>query len=232
MKAKIFSRETLIGTAELKPGDTTMGGVYGTFFPDNNYYRYIRKSVRQGGGAGPEYYTWESLCLNVQLDNGCFVFACGGFTIEDSKELPDEPKRIDIAGVDKYIIEDYIAPEDPKHFLEDPWEAITIEQKILFEDELRKELGEGRNRGFWGRRFRSGNETHPLTDFEIAAQCRNGDDVLYRIEKKGAEETFAVVHLTWRGEQEAPGYPLTEFFKSFDEFKYFRMYPDKAEWEY
>lgn len=84
----------------------------------------------------------------MQLDNGCFVFACGGFTIEDSKELPDEPKRIDIAGVDKYIIEDYIAPEDPKHFLEDPWEAITIEQKILFEDELRKELGEGRNRGF------------------------------------------------------------------------------------
>ena len=42
--------------------------------------------------------------LTHDLDNGYFLFPCGGYTIDDIPDLPNEPKRIDIAGVNLDIL--------------------------------------------------------------------------------------------------------------------------------
>ena len=60
--------------------------------------------------------------------------------IEDSEELPEEPKRIHLAGVDTKIIEDFIIENPTTAFVEYPWEAISIEKKLAFEDMLYKEI--------------------------------------------------------------------------------------------
>jgi hypothetical protein len=64
--------------------------------------------------------------------------------------------------------------------------------------------------------------------------CTDGrnDDVLFVTRKSNEDKQFAVVHLTWRSAKEIGHWPRTEFYDSFDDFKYNRMYPDKAEWEY
>ncbi|MFC0518052.1 hypothetical protein ACFFGT_27810 [Mucilaginibacter angelicae] len=174
------------------------------------------------------------LKLSVQLDNDCFLFAAGGITFDDLKELPDEPKRIDIAGTDRYIIEDFILQEEPRPFVVEPWESISIEQKILFEDELQKELGTEFNKHPFFDLFERYRDNHVLVDFEMMALCQDqrNDDVLFRISKKNFDQEFAVVHLTWRGYKESDGYPKVQFYSDFDYFKYTRMYPDKVDWEY
>jgi hypothetical protein len=233
LKAQVFSHEKLIGTTELQIGDESMGHVYGEFLPTENYYKYIQKAVWEFWSSNkPDYVKWNSLQLNVQLDNGCFLFAAGGFTIDDLQELPEEAKRIDIACIDRFVIEDFILQQPPRPFVVAPWESISIEQKISFEEELRKELGNKGN-SFLDF-FKPKLDKHILMDFEIAAVCHDQryDDVLFRTKKQGVEKEFAVVHLTWRGKQENTGYPKIEFFESYDEFKHLRMYPDKADWEY
>jgi hypothetical protein len=149
MKAKIFSHEKHIGTAELHLGDESMGCLYGDFIPTENYYMYVEKAVwKFWSKSKPDYKKWAAMKFNVQLDNGYFLFATGGFTIDDVPELQNEPKRIDIAGVDRHVIEDFFLQPEPRPFTEDPWGEISIEQKIEFENELRKELGTYKNGSF------------------------------------------------------------------------------------
>jgi hypothetical protein len=80
------------------------------------------------------------LNINVQLENGYFLYSIGGYTFDDAEELPDETKRIDIAGLFRHVIEDFFQAVPPRPFVEEPWETITIEQKLLFETELQKEI--------------------------------------------------------------------------------------------
>jgi len=234
MKAKIFSHERHIGTTELRLGDESMGCLYGDFIPTENYYKYVQKSVWEFWSKNKsDYYKWDALKFNVQLDNDYFLYAAGGFTIDDIQELQEEPKRIDIAGVDRHVIEDFFLQPEPRPFTEDPWEGISIEQKIAFENELRKEVGIYQDKSFWDL-FTSNKTQHTLVDFEISALCHDSrnDDVLFITRKKNYNKQFAIVHLTWRGSKEIDNYPRVEFYDSFDDFKYNRMYPDKAEWEY
>ncbi|MBK7009820.1 MAG: hypothetical protein IPH36_14910 [Saprospiraceae bacterium] len=74
---------------------------------------------------------------------------------------------------------------------------------------------------------------HILFDSEFSAFCHDqrNDDVLFEINKPQFEKKFALVHLTWTSKKEKVGYPNTTFYSDFDDFKYSRMYVDKAEWE-
>jgi len=236
LKAQIFSHEKLIGTTKLQVGDESMGHVYGEFFPTEIYYNDIQQAVWEFWVSNkPDYSKWDSFKWNVQLDNGCFISAMGGFEFGDFQEFPDEPKRIDIAGIDRYIIQDFILLEEPKPFVEEPWGAISIEQKKSFEEELQKELGtEINKKSFFNLFGKANHDKHVLSDFEMMALCRDqrSDDVLFRINKQGFDKQFAMVHLTWRGYKEDEGYPKVQLYKDYDDFKYSRMYPDKADWEH
>lgn len=232
MKAKIYSHIKLIGTTDLKVGDESMGCVFGEFIPNDTYFKDIQKSVWEFRSTkNPDYKKWYPLRFNVQLGNGYFLYPAGGYTFNDDPELSDDPKTIDIAGLDRHVIEDYFLPETPKIFVEEPWEEITIEQKIGFEDELNKELGLT-DKSFLGI-FKKGKK-HAFSEFEFSALCKYqcNDDVLFVVRNQDFDKQFAIVHLTWKGKKEVEGFPATNFYKDFEEFKYLRMYPDKAEWEY
>ena len=231
MKAKIFSHRQLIGTTILQVGDESMGGIFGEFIPTEIYFDRIQNYVWEFWQTNkPNYQKWHSLRLNIQLENGVFLFPQGGYTIDDIKELPNEPKRIDIAGVDNKILQDFLQTNHPKPFVEEPWNELQIEQKIAFEDELKKELGID-EKSFLDI-FRK-PEKHILFDSEFSAFCHDqrNDDVLFEIRKPKFDKQFALVHLTWTSKKEKEGYPNTTFYRDFDEFKYSRMYADKAEWE-
>ena len=233
MKAKVFSHRHLIGTAELKTGDESMGHLYGDFLPTDDYYSKVQKVVWEFNDADiPDYQKWHSLRLNVQLDNGYFIYAAGGLTIDDLPDFASEQKQIDIAGVDEYVIADFIKQNPPRPFVEEPWNILSIDQKLAFEDELKKELGiaeSSKDSDF----YKPNEEKHSLADLELSALCtdQQSDDVLFRINKAEFANDFAVVHLTWKGKRESPGYPKFILYKDLDEFKYLRMFPDKVDWE-
>jgi hypothetical protein len=231
MQSKIYAHNHFIGTANLQVSDETMGGLFGEFVPTEYYFDQIQQSVWAFWQAEkPDAATWHALRLNVQLAHGMFLFPQGGITIDDIRELPDAPKRIDIPGVDYSVIRDYILENPPRTFVEEPWEALTIGQKTGFEDELRKELGATQTSLF---RFMANPPSHFLFDAEISAFCRNqrNDDVLFAIKKVDFDQHFALIHLTWTGKQEKDGYPHAAYYTDYDEFKHTVMYPDKAEWE-
>jgi hypothetical protein len=231
VKAKIFSHRQLIGTTVLQVGDESMGGIFGEFTPTEIYFDKIQKSVWEFWQTNkPDYKKWYSLRLNVQLENGLFLFPEGGYTIDDIKELPNEPKRIDIVGVDSKVLQDFLQTNPPRPFVEEPWNELQIEQKIGFEDELSKELGISEKSFF---DFLSKQEKHVLIESEFSAFCHDqrNDDVLFEFKKQGIDKKFALVHLTWASKKEKEGYPKTTFYSDFDDFKYSRMCSDKAEWE-
>ncbi len=231
MKARIFSNRQLIGTTDLQVGDESMGGLFGNFVPTEYYFNNIQKAVWEFWATNkPDYKKWNGLRLNTQLENGLFLFPEGGYTIDDIRELPNEIKRIDLAGVDSKIIKDYFQTKPPRPFVEEPWNELQIEQKIAFEDELRKELGTNTDSIF---NFISKPKKHELSDIEISAFCHDqrSDDVLFEIRKPNFSKRFALVHLTWTGKKEKEGYPITTYYTDFDDFKYSKMYPDKVEWE-
>ncbi len=103
--AIIYSHDKIIGTAELEVGDFSMGGLYGSFNPNQTYFNQIQKHAQEFLNTnGKNIKEWMSLRFNVQLENGMFLFPVGGITIEDSEELPEIAKRIDFAGIDTRII--------------------------------------------------------------------------------------------------------------------------------
>jgi hypothetical protein len=207
-----------------------MGGVFGNFVPTKMYFAKVQKVVWKFWQTNnPDYKKWDALRLNVQLENGTFLFPQGGYTFDDIKELPNEPKRIDIAGVSSNVLQDFVLTNPPRPFVEEPWNELQIEQKIAFEDELTKELGINKES------FVDFNkqEKHILYDSEFSAFChaQRNDNVLFEVRKHGLDKQFALVHLTWTSKKEKECYPNTTFYSDFDNFKYSRMYEDKAEWE-
>lgn len=232
MKAKIYSHTRLIGTSNLQIGDENMGCVFGQFIPNENYFKYVQKNVWIFWKTNKtDYRKWNSLRFNVQLDNGYFLYPVGGYTFDDNPSLPNEPKRIDIAGIDRHVIEDFFLQKVSEVFVKEPWESISINQKIGFEDELNNELGLGKKSLF--NFLKPRQEKHKLADFKFSAlsKYKCNDDVLFVSRKQDFEKQFAVIHLTWKGKKEVDGFPDIDFFNDFNEFKNLRMDPDKKEWE-
>ncbi len=233
MTASVYSNTTLIGHADLQVGDKSMGCVFGDFIPTDDYYKLVQKSVWDFWETNePDYKKWHSLNINVQLENGYFIYPIGGYTFDDAEELPDETKRIDIAGLFPHVIEDFFQADPPKSFVDEPWETITIEQKILFDTELQKEIKRASSLLF---SIVKSTTKHVLADYECSAVCKNGqaDDILFSIhDNNGSDKCYALVHLTFSGRTEDnTAFPITTFFDSFDAFKFKRMYPDKAKRE-
>ncbi|MCR8558753.1 hypothetical protein KXD93_13935 [Mucilaginibacter sp. BJC16-A38] len=233
MKAEIFSHTKLIGSVQLRVGDDSMGHLYGEFSPAKSYYNDVRDYVwRFNALTVPDFEEWFTLNLNVQLNNGYFIYAAGGITFNDSWNFPNRPIQVDIIGIDWHVIDDFFLQPVSRSFTEEPWEPISIEQKLLFEEELQKELGiYSPNISLSIFKLFNNAQAHPLADFYFAALCRRNDDILFVSRKKEIDTQFAVIHLTWKGSTEKKNFPVTTFYKDFDEFKYLKMYPDKVDWE-
>lgn len=223
MKTSIYSGQYVIGYADLQAGDVAMGGIYGEFIPTAEYYGRVQQTVWEFvASASPNYEKCYALLLNAQLENGYFLFPLGGYEIIDSPDFPHAPKQIYLTGIAAGIIEDFIDIDPPRTFVEEPWEPLTIQQKLALEAEYARETGR-----------------NPKPIFATASQlppsalCRYGptDDVLFSIQPIDPNKHFALVHLTWSGKQEPASFPRIQFFDSFAEFKLERMYPDRSEWE-
>ena len=227
MNATIYSHKTIIGTAELQIGDGGMGNVFGKFVPNENYYKDIQKYVWEFWKTNkPNYKKWYSLRFNAQLDNGFFLFPHGGYTFDDLPELPDEPKRIDIVGIDINLL------SYSEEILCDPWAIIDIGQKISFEDELNKEITPVKS--FVNFLSSGKKENHILVGAEVSTFAKYGpnDDVLFAVSKKGENNTLATVHLTWisRDKEHSSYFPATHFYLDLKDFIERRMIPDNKEW--
>ena len=233
MTANIFSHKLLIGTTDLKLGDESMNCVYGDFYPNQNYFDKIQKYVWKFWETNkPDYGEWHSLRLNVQLENGYFLYPIGGYTIDDTEDLKDEPKRIDIAGLYRHVIDDFFKTDTPKKLVDTPWHFISIGEKIALEDELRKELGKNIKKSIFDI-FKTNQDKHILFEMEYSALCRDqrNDDVLFATHKPSFDIGFAVVHLTWTAKKEHTNYPSTDFYNDFSDFKKQRMDLDISEWK-
>jgi hypothetical protein len=233
MRAKVYSKEILIGTTNLKLGDESMGCVYGDFFPNQNYFDKIQKYVwRFWETNNPNYKEWNSLRLNVQLENGYFLHPIGGYTIDDIEDFKDEPKRIDIAGLYRHVIDDFFKLDNPRELVSKPWYYVSIREKIAFENELKKELGVKVQKSFLDI-FKGKPNNHTLLDFDCSALCKDqrNDDVCFVTNNQNSDYCFAVVHLTWSSNKEYKDYPRTNFYKDFNDFKTQRMNNDISEWE-
>ena len=225
MNAKIYFHNILIGTADLQVGDESMGCVFGEFIPNEYYFNNIQKKVWEfWANTRPDYIKWYSLRFNVKLDNDFFLFPCGGFTIDDIPELPNEPKRIDIGGINLDIF------KLKTNSLLEPWSELTIEQKISFEDELNREITPVKS--FFD--FVSTRQNHKLVGAQISAFAKYGpnDDVLFEVIKDGEDSRLAVVHLTWisRKKEHLNHFPNTHFYLEYNDFEEKRMKPDTLEW--
>ncbi len=231
MLTKIYSNKILIGKADLSISDDSMGVLSGEFIPNNDYLA-IREIIWKFNSTNDkDFDLWKSLRLNVQLENGYFLHSIGGISIWDVQELKDEKIDIEIAGVFRHVIDDFFKTDPPRLFVEEPWEDLTIDQKIAFENELKKEIGI--DKGLINRLIGS-KKKHVMTEYDFSALCTSGmnDNVLFSIHSsKNFDFDFALVHLTWKQKQEAGNFPKTDFYKDFDDFKYNKMIPDKIEWE-
>lgn len=208
-----------------------MGVIRGTFKPVEKYFEIVQKEVWNFWDSEEvDYRRWESLRLNVQLENGLFLSPIGGYTIEDSAEFPEEPKYIDIAGVHHHTITDFLGTEPSRPFVEEPWSELRIEQKLAFEDELKKELSSKKSPILLFNKHEPEHLLHGVT-FSAICHDQRSDDILFEINGTNIEECFALIHLTWKGKPEVEGYPSTKLYQDFDHFKHDRMYPDKADWE-
>jgi hypothetical protein len=222
MNATIYSHLTTIGAVDLQVGDEGMGCVFGQFIPNDYYFKYIQKYVWEFWATNkPDYNKWHSLRFNAQLDNGIFLFPEGGYTFDDFPEFPNEPKRIDIAGVDLDLF------SFAENTLLDPWSSIDITQKISFEDELIKEITQVKSLFNFLSAKRS--DSHILVGAEFSTFAKHGlnDEVLFRIKKGGEESRFATVQLNGisRKKEHSSHLPTTQFYIDFDDFFEKRMKP-------
>jgi len=229
--AVIYSYDKIIGTAKLEAGDLSMGGLYGYFNPNQTYFTQIQQQAREFLNTnGQNLKEWQALRLNIQLENGLFLFPIGGITIEDSEELPEEPKRIDVAGVDTKIIADFIIESPPKVFVEYPWEAISIEKKLAFEDLLYKKIY---TTGSLVDYLRSHSTNTILKGATVSAFCINvnSSQVLFEIQSKKIDQRIALISFKQSDRDGTRLLKGIKLFNDFDEFKYLKMYPDRNEWE-
>ncbi|WP_286752584.1 MULTISPECIES: hypothetical protein [Sphingobacterium] len=229
--AIIYSYDKIIGSAQLEAGDFSMGGLYGYFNPNQTYFAQIQQHAQEFLNTnGQNLKEWLALRLNIQLENGLFLFPTGGITIEDSEELPEEPKRIHLAGVDTKIIEDFIIENPTTAFVEYPWDAISIEKKLAFEDMLYKEIDSS---GSIVDYLRSHSTNTILKGATVSAFCINvnSSQVLFEIQSKKIDQRFALIAFKQSDRDGTHLLKGIKLFNDFDEFKDLKMYPDRNQWE-
>lgn len=231
IRVKVFSRTLHIGTAELRDTLGGMGTMYGKFSPNENYSQ-VKKQIQENNDFKPHQSIteWHYLRFNAQLESGYFLFAIGDFSIDDFVEFQEEQLTLQLAGVLPCVFE-YHRNEDPvdlrvkeRDFLSEPWQKITIEEKIAFEDELEKEIGLPRlyNKEIWNT-----PNNHPLAQTEFSALAKNTltNEVIFSIhgkptiirENREIAAFITVVNLTWSGKKEFGNLPQIKFYHDLDE---------------
>jgi len=105
MKVTVYSNELIIGEANLQIVDENMGCISGDFIPSNNYYGFIQEAVWEFWATSkPDYQKWFALNFQVKLSDGYTLNPEGGYSINDIKELPNEPITIDSIGLSPHTI--------------------------------------------------------------------------------------------------------------------------------
>lgn len=232
MKAKIYSDKELIGISELQITDESMGVVSGKFIPNNNYKK-IRNTIWNFHDltSDKRFKELNELRINCQLENEVFLYPIGGFLITDIKELPNEEKEFEAVGNYRHLIEDNFLSTPPKERILEPWEYISVEQKIIYENELFKEIGKNESKRFLNF-FKPKN--HKLNEYEFNAMAKmsSNDEILFTLRKKGENKfEYAVINLTWKGKLEKnDNFPRTEYFESFKDFFKNRLLLDNKDW--
>ncbi|NIG55311.1 hypothetical protein [Chitinophaga sp. Cy-1792] len=219
MKATLYSHTTALGTIALKNIDASMGVVGGILTPNGSYFRYQR-IFRDCHGT--HNFEITDLGLNIQLENGCFLHASGGYSIHDIPEFPDEI-TVHVVGSNYFNIFSSLT-EDVLPFVHSVWTTITVETKMDLEEELEKEI----------RLFRRKKQFshHPYANYRFYALARDerNDDVLFYAIGKGNIK-FVVIHLTWIGQAETdPTWPSANWYLNWEEFAE-RMEEDAEGWE-
>lgn len=223
LKTKIYSNKLHIGTGLLNNSLSGMGATQGEFVPNENYH-LVKKEIQQWHKLRNNDYCqkWRELRFNAQLESGYFLFAIGCFEISDIEELPDEPLEVMLAGVLSCVFEHFrdTEPFDPtvkvKEFLPFPWQRISVEEKIAFEDELEKEIGSAKS--YIPAIFKQKNN-HLLakTGFSALAKNSKNNEVVFAVHGE-AKGFIAVVNLTWSEKKEKDSrFPLTKLYQSLDE---------------
>jgi hypothetical protein len=226
IKTKIYSNNLYIGKGLLKNTLSGMGAMFGEFVPNENYSK-VKKEIQnlfelQFKENGDYSAHWRKLRFNAQLENGYFLFAIGFFEIGDVKELPDEPLEIMMAGVLPCVFEHsrdketFDSTVNERRFLSQPWQIISIEEKIAFEDELEKEIGSTKEYNPAIFKLKN-NHLLAKTEFSALAKNSENDEVIFAIHGE-AKGFIAVVHLTWSGKKEKDSrFPPTKLYQSLDE---------------
>ena len=225
MKAVVYLDEILVGKANLKLGDVSIGHIFGSFLPNDAYYKLLQPFVVAFAKTG-NIVEWETLRINIQLENGCFIYAEGGITFT---EETTNAIQIDIAGAERFILEDF-TKNPPNPLMAIPWEPLSIAQKFFYEKELAKELAPN----IWGflNIFKT-QKKHILKGSRCFAmgRCLYNDDVLFSVHYNSKVYNYAVVHLTYSSRNSKPAWPITKLYTDFDSFRQERMYKDKAAYD-
>lgn len=162
-----------------------------------------------------EYYkvliqNYAPLSIQIQLEHGPFLVAVGGVLIHDLKELPEEV-YIELGGVFNYLIEDNFKMNPPKERLFVPWEWVDIYEKIAQEKKLRKLLEQ--------------DKEHSLSTYQYQVIAKYGPTIVLLAIYKREASSYSHAVVNWNNSS-------VDFYEDFDHFLYYRMYPDKREWEY
>ncbi len=222
----------LIGTSELKITDEHMGVVSGKFIPNENYGK-VRKAIWDfhRSNSKDKFQKIHNLRINCQLENEVFLSPLGGFLITDFKGLSEDELHFEAPGNYRHVIENFFLSNPPINRISKPWEYITIEQKIDYENELFKEIGKVKPKGILA--FLK-TKKHKLSEykFDAIAKSSHNDDVLFSLNKTDENKfDYAVIHLTWKGKLESnDNYPRVEFYDSFNHFLNSRLLQDKRDW--
>lgn len=108
MEASVFSDGLIIGSANLGIGDYYMGGLFGTFTPNNFYLQEVQSKIQAIYNVdGIDLTQMQSFRLEVKLPDGYQLNPLGGIVIYDIKEMQDAPIEIELTGVACHIIDRY-----------------------------------------------------------------------------------------------------------------------------
>lgn len=222
MKAQVYSNLELIGDVALRIIDKSMGVVGGEFFPNALYFEKFQNIVRLFN-EDRNWKLWDSLKINVQLENGFWFSPVGGIVIDDYAEFPDE-KYINIVGNHWHVLQDFFETNPPRPFLEEPWQSVDIEKKIELEDKVRMVLKSFIKEGM-------PEEIKELNNAEInlVAAMNSFYQVLISVINPNCGYSYAFVNL--KDTTELTNESKLEFYEDFDEFKFKSMYVDKQAYD-
>ena len=107
MKVIVFSKDLVIGYADIEIGDYHMGGLFGTFTPNDFYLQTIQtKAQAICDDDNIDLTKMQDFNFEIKMPDGYILDPLGGIIIYDSKLL-NEPIQIELAGVACDVIDRY-----------------------------------------------------------------------------------------------------------------------------